>query len=395
MLQDAVQFQSAPALLPDTAAQVGAIDVAQLPAASRYSTSLLQIAHKQQSPTCNEPAFRILGMARNAREHAAFVARAQEQLQGRGNIFAHSEGSATLLCKSMERQVDATYVTPRLAELQQQQLDFKHKLDDEYETSRQAKKDGNIETAQLLADEMVAEHNERGWVKMMRDRTGIKPDAMVLPGQHQVTEQDREQLFSGSTPLTFKGDPGEAALPDGLRVKQQQFAAISFVVSDDEDMEVALWIYGVFETLEAAKQAAQHHIAPQTPVMSVHVVDVGEWIYPVQMLWVDPETAEGTAVATNFERVFTDPQIQRINDDRRRQYKQSLEQMHEIKNKQSRPIDPGARDELSVRLGITVEQFDALAASDGGSDTIVRLASIDGVTKRAAAAAAAVANLGE
>ena len=203
--------------------------------------------------------------------------------------------------------------------------------------------------------------------------------------------QDREQLFSGS--LTFEGSSNDAALPDGLRIKQQQFAAIAFVVSDDEDMEVALWIYGVFETLEAAKQAAQHQLAPQTPVMSVHVVDVGEWIYPVQMLWVDPETTESRSVAPNFERLFTDPQIQRLNDDRRRQYKQSLEQLREIKMKESRPIEAGARDELSARLGITGEQFDALAASEGGSDTIVRLASIDGAAKRAEAAAGAVAGI--
>ena len=201
-MTDAVQFQSAPAVLPDTADQVGQIDLTSLPAAARYQTALIQIAHKEQSPSCNEPAFRILGMARTDAERSALIARAQQQLNGRGNIFAHQEGTATVLCTSMERQVDAGYVEPRLAALQQQQLDYKRKLDAEYEQSRQAKKDGDIDTAQLLADEMVAEHNTRGWVKMMRERTGIKPDATVLPGQHELSIEDRDKLFIAAS-LTF------------------------------------------------------------------------------------------------------------------------------------------------------------------------------------------------
>lgn len=404
---------------------------------SNFHGVFIQIAHQGQEPKSSEPGFRILRFCQSdADRKKSLKTFAKRGLSSTGNILYHVHNSTTLICKNLVRQVNPEHVNRKSHDLKLQCIEFAHFRNEDYLANRIARRAGNQEEARKRQDAFIAKYNERGWVKMMRQRLQIDPSVRVVPGMHNEAEEESKkmrvaeakstetsgasapsdsaasesetvrktiaeavknikppQALAAPEPAKDENDEDESddddeefdrahALPDGVKRRGEIYAAVSFIVEDEDDLETLLFIHGFYATSEAATEHISSDLNTAMYPMDVHVVTVGEWIQPIQMLWNDSALSKRVEGLTETNAMIM---AQRTQEDRAEAIKRSRHLKGEVERKKKKAMDAGVAQGLCERLKINERQLAGIVDDkDHGTDAVIALCNEKDEEKRAA-----------
>ena len=348
-------------------------------ASTQFYGALIQIAHHGQQPTCDEPAFRILRFVKDKADMVKSQKQLQERLPGSGNILFHSRNTFTLICKDLQRQVDPDHVWPAATAIKQQYLDYVKFVDTDFSENRRARRAGQQEDAKARQDAFIDAYNQKGWVNHMRQTHNIGDDVKIVPGMHHEAEKQAAGASTdgeaGQTSSMVTED--EVPYPENARRRGQQFAAVSLVVSDGDDMETILFIHGFFATEAAAKEFVTSDLNTELYPLRVDVVCCYEWIHPVRMLWTDKASGR----IDNLEETSSDKLLQNNQESRM----SALEANRRIKQEAARKkeMDSEVEAQLCERLGVTVAELTQVINHPAqGTDAIIDVAKIEDEAER-------------
>jgi len=466
---------------------LGMVPSTHQPGHASWSVLLLQIAHVGQSPTCDEPAFRICRFCPTERE--ALGAAKVVTGKVRGSVLAMKKNSTTLICKTLARQADALYVRKRTVELKKLVLAEARERDMEHIINRRCKQNGDLDSVKQQQRSFFREYNARGHIQYMRKVLKIDKRIVIIPGSHTEAE-DRTRVMktrrkaaaragpttaaaaaAAADELASKNDPAyaldadgdkdskpfslmfeedelqairgpdgleldssdassadssdteddedghgsqwsspsgsdaegegsdgsdtedggsgaeddgrggllgsEEAYPPLLRHRDQKFAVISFAIEHGKDMELLLWVFGTFATQDTAKRWIHEELSDVMDPLTLHVVDMYEWIYPVRMLWEDSAASQRVEGLQETWAGQGGDRLSKTQTER----KETLDKTRHIKNavrsKKKLGIDPGVRQSICERLEITDDVLEQiLQHPDLGDDEVVRLSEI-------------------
>jgi hypothetical protein len=327
-----------------------------------------------------------------------------EKLPGSGNILYHLRESATLICQSLDRQVDASYVLPKTTALKEAYLDFVAFKDTDYALSHQERREGNQDGARERQAQFINAYNAKGWVKYMRNKLKIDDSIQIIPGMHGEAEVQSKMLRSTSkatssgfvAPVTNddanvdhvaeddhvvdNDDANEDvnAFPTSARKKGQAYAAVSMIMDDSDDMEMLLFVHAVYPNMKAAKDHVKGELGEILHPLPVDVVDMYEWIYPVRMQW---NNSHLSSRVTGLEETWANDELKETQEDRssavmrNRDLKQAVAKKKEMKE--------SVQKEICERLWLTPEQLLAIVDDKSlGAQPIMDLCKIDDTDER-------------
>ena len=355
---------------------------------SEFYGAFIQIAHEGQEPSCHEPAFRILRFVDSKKDAAKAQRRLEQELSGTGNILLQMRNNPTLICKDLDRQVSADYVLPKMHAMKTAFLEHIRFVDQDFVANRKDRMEGRQEEAKKRQDEYIQKYQSKGWVKFMRKTYNIRDDVEVIPGSHSEAEEQSKKLNESEQKVVEEVDEDEEddgakdddfpPFPEAAKRPAQKFAAISYILDDDDDMEVLLFIHGVFGTAEQAKTFVTDTLNDMIYPLPVEVVDLYDWIYPVRMTWENNSTSQRV---DGLEETCAEVLLQETQGQRR----EAVEHNRKIKEEATKKKEMHAevQKELCARLEITNEQFTAILENKQlGTDAIISVCKIEDETKR-------------
>jgi hypothetical protein len=380
-------------------------------ATCQYYGALIQIAHVGQSPTSDEPAFRILRFLENKQQLSGARALLEKNLPG--NILLHLRDTSTLICKDLDRQCSGDYVVPKINQLKTDYLNYVRFLDEDFAANRQARKEGHQDDAKEKHKQYIRVFNNKGWVKFMRKKLDIHPDVDVIPGMHSEAEAasqvkrmaaanavdttdapatDEQASQDTSAPAVdsasndnneVAGETGEAdAYPDVARKKGQRFAAVSMLVDDTDEMEVLLFIHGVYADAKSARDQVESDLNDALNPLPIDIVDMYEWIFPVRMQW---ENSTMSKRVVDLEETWSNLQLRNTQLDRFEASQHNRKIKHDVSKKKE--MDESVQRQLCERLQLSTAEFLKIMDTPGqGAEAIINIVKIEDEPARLAAA---------
>ena len=358
--------------------------------ASEYFGAFIQIAHKGQEPSCNEPAFRIARFVESRKEMTKVQRKLEQELRGTGNILLQLRNSPTLICLDLERQVSAEYVLPKMHDMKKNFLEYVRFVDQDFVANRKDRMEGRQEDAKARQDEYIGAYQKKGWVKYMREMYNIRDDIEIVPGMHTEAEEQSRKLNEVEKVVVEEdadADAGEEAdekdddfppFPEAAKRPAQKFAAISFLIDDDDSMEVLLFIHAVFGTAEEAKSFVVDTLNDMVYPLPVEVVNMYDWIYPVRMTWENNATSRRV---DGLEETCAELLLQETQGQRR----EAVEHNRRIKDEATKKKEMHAdvQKQLCERLSISDEQFTAILNNPKlGTEAIISVCKIEDASTR-------------
>ena len=360
----------------------------------KFHGVFLQIAHRGQAPTSDEPAFRLLRFIDSKAESAAALRLLEAKLPGSGNILFQNHNQPTLICRDLTRQADADYVLPKIQKMKDDYLDYVRFLDEDFAENRRIRREGQQDEARQRQKEYIERYNQKGWIKFMRARQNIHPDVQVVPGMHLEAEAHSAKLSAPAGKEEASTDEtNEAAVvednpdyPDAARKKGQRFAAVSMLVDDTDDMEVLLFVHGVYGDINAAKEHVASELNELLHPLPIDVVDMYEWIFPVRMQWENSHASQRVA---DLDETWNNMELGNTQLERLEAVKKNRKLKQDILKKKE--MDAGVQTQIAEHLGITGAQLlQILDQPEHGAEAVIRWVQIDNTEERHAAAAAAL-----
>lgn len=352
----------------------------------------LQIAHRGQVPTSDEPAFRLLRFVDKKADMPAALRLLESKLAGSGNILFHTRNQPTLICENLDRQTSADYVLPKIQQIQDDYLQYIRFLDEDFAENRRIRREGLQEEARERQAKYITQYNQKGWIKFMRARQNIHPDVTVVPGMHSEAETQSARLSSAAAPPeednpTSTESAEESQYPDAARKKGQRYAAVSMLVDDTDSMEVLLFVHGVYGDLQAAKDHVESELTEMLHPLPIDVVDMYEWIFPVRMQWENNHLSQRV---TDLQESWNNMELGNAQTERSDAVKRNRKLKQDILKKKD--MDASVQAQIAEHLGITgVQLLQILDQPEYGAEAVIRWVQIDQESERHAAAAAALA----
>jgi hypothetical protein len=353
--------------------------------ACKFHGVFLQIAHKGQNPISEQPAFRLLRFVNNKVDVAPASALLAQHLPG--NILFQAHNQSTLICTNLDRQTSAEYVLAKTAAIKEAYLAYIAFLDQDFAENRRARREGDQEAARTRHQEYTQQYNEKGWVKFMRAQQKIHPDVQIIPGMHAEAEAQSQRLAPAEPePAPESTTADDAAYPDAARKKGQRYAAVSMLLDDSEDMEVLVFVHAVYSDMAVAKEHVEHELSEMMHPLPIDVVDLYEWIYPVQMRWEDNHLSQRV---TELDETWNNQELGSTQLERFEAVKKNRKLKHDILKKKE--MDASVQAQIAEHLG--VETDDLLRILDNpayGAEAVIKWAQMDDVAERQALARAAL-----
>jgi hypothetical protein len=380
----------------------------------QYYGVLLQIAHEGQNPTSDEPAFRLLRFLDTKASLNPARALLEKHLGHTGNILLHMRDTSTLICKNLDRQTSADYVLPQIDNIKKNFTDYIRFLDEDFASNRQARKEGNQDEAREKHKQYIRVFNNKGWVKYMRKKLNIHPDVDVIPGMHTeaevaslhkrqeeaaaantavenadgaATNDAKEIAQTTETPVKETDDENEVAeieaaegnaYPDVARKKGQRFAAVSMIMDDGDDMEVLLFVHGVYADLKSARDQVENDLNDALNPLPIDIIDMYEWVYPVRMNWENNTLSKRVV---EMEESWSNMQLSNTQMERFDAVQHNRKLKHDISKKKG--MDASVKQQLCERLALTDSEFmQILDTPEQGADAIIRVVKIEDEAER-------------
>jgi hypothetical protein len=166
-------------------------------------------------------------------------------------------------------------------------------------------------------------------------------------------------------------------LPPDLLHNDQKFATISFLMERGPDMECLVMVHGMYRTLEEAENHLPTVDRDLSP-MQVHVVELGQWIFPLDMLWENSHLSDRVE---GLKESSADPRV-KINQDGRADAVKSTRKLRgDITRRKE--MDERVREQLCERMGMTDEQLMAiLDDAQLGTDAVISVCKIENDEQR-------------
>ena len=381
----------------------------------QYYGALIQIAHLGQSPISEEPAFRILRFLENKQQLSAARSLLEKHLPG--NILLHLRDTSTLICKDLERQCSSDYVVPKIVDMKTEYLKYIRFLDEDFAANRQARKDGLQDDAKEKHKQYIRVFNNKGWVKFMRQKLNIHPDVDVIPGMHMEAEAASQVKrmtataevdtaaspvevgpvevssvnteAAGKEPVPEEQEPeqpadneGADAYPDVARKKGQRYAAVTMLVDDTDEMEVLLFIHGVYADIKGARDQVESDLNDALTPLPIDIVDMYEWIYPVRMQW---ENSTMSKRVVDLEETWSNLQLRNTQLDRFDASQHNRKIKHDVSKKKE--MDESVQKQLCERLQLSTAEFLKIMDTPGqGAEAIINIVKMEDEAARIAAA---------
>lgn len=368
--------------------------------ATKFHGVFIQIAHEGQQPASSEPAFRILRFADSLRDKTKSKRTLEKTLVGTGNILYQERNQTTLICKDLERQCSAHHILPLTQQLKQDYLDYVKFRDDDFVANRADRKAGRQEEAKKRQDAYIDKYNQFGWVKYMRKLHKIHPDIKIVPGMHTEAETETKELRrieiekaaeaaaekdasteeaggESVSPAAAAAAPAPAAeeeeelsseeeeeeedgiegspYPAKAKRSSQKFASISFLVDESDDMEVLIYLHGVYGSMEEAREHVTNELTDSIYPLQIHVVDMYEWIFPLQMLW---ENSEASKRVEGLEETNARMDVQMTNKERAEAVQSTRRLKDDVKRRKK--MNEEVVKGLCAELGLTPAQLDTI-----------------------------------
>lgn len=358
--------------------------------ACQFHGVFLQIAHRGQQPSSEEPAFRLLRFVDRKADVPAALRLLETKLQGTGNILFQNHNDTTLICENLDRQTSADYVLPKINQIKEDYLHYIQFLDEDFAENRRIRREGLQEEARQRQAEYISRYNKKGWIKFMRARQNIHPEVDVIPGMHLEAEvqsrvkQPQKETEEHEAEQTEHAEAGE--YPDAARKKGQRYAAVSMLIDDSESMEVLLFVHAVYGDLQAAKDHVESELNDMLHPLPIDVVDMYEWIFPVRMQWENNHLSQRVA---DLQESWNNMELGNTQLERLEAAKKNRKIKQDVLKKKD--MDASVQAQISEHLGITGDQLmSILDRPDLGAEAVIRWVQIDNVEERRAAVAAAL-----
>lgn len=351
----------------------------------KFHGVLLQIAHKGQSPTCDEPAFRILRIVENKTDMQGALRKLETALSG--NILFQEHNQQTLICTTIERQMSAEHVVPKSKALKDAYLAYVKFLDDDFAENRRERREGLQEEARVRHHGYISEYNQKGWVKFMRAQQNIHPEVQIVPGMHTEAEVQSQKMYftQPAAPKAEDDDEANSGYPEAARKKGQRFAAVSILMDDTEEMEVLLFVHAVYSDLSAAKEHVESELTNLLHPLPIDVVDMYEWIYPVRMRWENNHLSQRV---TDLEETWSNQELGSTQLDRLEAVKKNRKLKNDILKKKE--MDASVQAQIAEHLGLDPDDLmRILDDPNHGAEAVIKWAQMDNEAERKALALAA------
>ncbi len=350
--------------------------------ACKFHGVFLQIGHKGQNPVSEQPAFRLLRFVNNKVD----VPSASDLLASKlpGNILFQAHNQSTLICRDLERQTSAEYVLNKTAAIKDAYLQYIKFLDEDFAENRKARREGDQEAARTRHHEYMQQYNDKGWVKFMRAQQKIHPDVQVVPGMHAEAEAQSQRLH----PVEAEAEQPEKedeTYPEAARKKGQRYAAVSMLLDDSEDMEVLLFVHAVYSDMAVAKEHVEHELSEMLHPLPIDVVDMYEWIYPVQMRWEDNHLSKRV---TELDETWNNQELGNTQMERFEAVQKNRKLKHDILKKKE--MDASVQAQIAEHLGLESDELLRILDNPAyGAEAVIKWAQMDDVAERQALARAA------
>ena len=354
---------------------------------------LIQIGHVGQEPPCPEPCFRILRFTRTERMNTD-KKQLHKQLLNSGNILYQIKDRTTLVCKDLDRQVDAKYVLPKIYQLKKEYKDFIDFTDEDFAQNRKNRRTGEQDSAAQRYKDYVARYNQKGWIQYMKKVHKIHPSVEIIPGMHNeafsqsknIKKQEaaaQEEKLEDTTKFTLEEideegkvlvkeetekdgvsetedvseteEGEERPYPSQARKSGQRYASISFILDDTPDMEALIFIHAFYSSAEAGSDHIQSELDNLLHPLQVHLVDMYEWIYPVRMLWNDSAMSKEVL---DVDETWSNLLLGDTQKDRLSAVKHNRNLKKESQKK--KVMDKEAEKQICERLCVTTEELMAI-----------------------------------
>lgn len=319
-----------------------------------------QVAHIEGSPRSDDPAFRLLRFVQSQEGFDKVVDHLRSGcMEGLGNVYFARCGHPVVLAHSEADQCNGEYIARRAREIEAGFIREVEAKDAQFELLKKLRLDDRQEEVSEVLDAADASHNQKGWVKSMKKRANI--DRPVHVGEVNPPLPAAEDT-SG-----MENDPYR--LPPGVTAETQRLAAVSYAISPEDSMEVLLKVWAVYPD-DADMQAKLMLIGKKAEPFSVHVVDVGQWHFPVQQSWCP----------TVEKRFYENQKIQAMVDERQRDHQACMEHIEE--QKRHRELHEQSVRALADRTGVKPDEATAICETQRGADALASAAAISDAANR-------------
>ena len=302
-----------------------------------------QVAHRHgTSPVSPDPAFRLLRFIQQPSSYDKGKAFLTNKMgTDHGDIIFATHGTP-LLIRDGGPQIDDPIRTSQIIKAH---CDACVLRENEFQERRRLMLDEQRDAANALEDEARARHNARGWVKYCK--TVYNVDDEVLEGA-EIERPVIEDEFEEPAP--------DVALPSGVVSSREAWAAVSWIVSDDDTMDTVLYVHAVYaDDDEEIVDKVKNIFTDQLPV---DVIKVGEWIRPVHYLWHNTPT----------ERTWGDDAINEFQDGRRAYKRETRVKQREMQRNQA------MRESTVLRLceasGLSRDEVDVITKGQEGMNAL-------------------------
>lgn len=383
-----------------------------------YKGVYLQMSHKHNhQPPCNEPAFRLCRFYNSPREGKVLKKVLEKKLQNQGHIFCHKKDGASLILENLNDMNE--HAANEFIKIKTQFVKDVDRVNMEYKLSHKLRSklgpENGREKAISLQDEYIKDYNQRGWVKYMRKELNINPDIQIIPNMHyeaetqtEVLHQKKMESASSNNNTSDNGnkidqveenddndddDVDESEIdnflstsnvpdyPSDLKTPKQNFAAISYIVSDDDNLNTLVFIHGVYEDEQTARADVEGILTDKLMPLPVNVVAMYEWIYPVRMNWNNNKLSKG---ASHLQESWANTHGD-ITKDQMDKYNATMKNRDIKAEAQKRKeMDEEVKIQLCDRLSITPEELDSIFDDKkiGGTNAVLKLATIEDEKER-------------
>ena len=219
---------------------------------------LLNIAHRQQIPKSKIPGFRICGAFESVeklKRHA--LSAGGPSAYGGSNLIKADVHKKFLICSSLEKQQNPSYVLGKIDEMTQKYT----------------------KTLQFHSEEFKENKEKR-----QQGKTGLSQSEKVkkISSRKQLLD---ERFESGKESGTESGDVSRNA-----EVRNQTVAVVSImndtspsVLNGSEDPEPIVIVWGCFENESQAKNYIYNTASKLVKDVTLDVVNMYEWIFPTEI----------------------------------------------------------------------------------------------------------------
>ena len=311
-----------------------------------YHGFFYQAAHRHgTNPTSPDPAFRLLRFILHDKTYDKALEFIQSKMdKEQGDVLFVTRG-VPILIRDHESPLEG--YKERIKEIEDAHRADIIERENEFHKRRQLMLNGQRDEANAVETKQRERHNAKGWIKYCKEVYNV--DQEVIEGaeiERPVMDDEFEEHIEQQPP----------SLPAGVLSKRDMWAAVSWIVANDDTMDTVLYVHDVFTDDDDDIEDKVKYI--HTDQLPVDVIKIGEWIRPVHCMWYN----------TPKERTWGDKTINEFQDGRRAYKRETRIKQREMQLNQAKRQATVLR--LTEASGLSRDQVDEITKEQEGMNAL-------------------------